>query len=163
MHPRHWGLGIYTENSQSLVVLRRALKHAPRPARGAVLGPERLRGAPVRVEARAQRRAPAAEGLGVARADVGPVEPGAEARGRGVGRVGRTRCCRRRHARACGGLGALAFCPRKRAAICRPGVGGGRRSACHRPGMHSARSCFLPAKARADLHAGRFAWVCIYS
>ena len=41
---------------QALADSRRALKHAPRPARGAVRGPERLRGAPVRVEAREQQR-----------------------------------------------------------------------------------------------------------
>ena len=75
-------------NSETTARLRRALEHAPRPARGAVLGPERLRGAPVRVDAREQRRAPAAEGLGVACADVGPVEPAAEARGWGVGSGG---------------------------------------------------------------------------
>lgn len=89
MHLGHRGSCIYIEHWQNLAPLRRALKHTPRPARGAVRGPERLRGAPVRVEAREQRRAPAAQRLGVARANVRPVEPGAEARGRGVGRVRR--------------------------------------------------------------------------
>ena len=73
---------LYTDEPLNLAALCRALKLTPRPARGAVRGPERLRGAPVRVEAREQR-------LGVARANVRPVQPGTEARGRGVGRVRR--------------------------------------------------------------------------